>query len=294
MADEKTPKNGTVITGDLLTASPLIDDVKELLDLGGHVLVGEPVQHPDGSMTIFIGEKMKTHSVPALNPVLPEFVKQAETFIEPESFIAYITKFKTSTAIVRASLNANQFVGLLDYHGDARTGERDAALPGRLAHLVTLNCPWDPDYKKWRDIFDKPIEQTDLLEFIEDVIHTIGAPVAGDLIDAISNVEIDRESKFKSYRNLRNGTIQFTYAEEERGGGSSVTLRMPDTITVVTPIFQGAGTLQLDVKLRYHLEKGMLMFKLVLPGREKLERDGFRTIGREITQATNTPVFYGA
>lgn len=288
MADEKTKTKQ--IDGELLTM-PMINDVKELLELGGAVVVGEPIENPDGSLTIFVGKDVKPHQIAALNPKLPDFVRQSETFIEPDSFIAYLTKFKTKTAIVRASLKATQFVAVLDYHGDSRA-ETDGAVPGRGAHVVTLDCPWDPDYAKWRKLFDMPIEQDSLLEFIEDVIHTIGAPLAGDLIDAISNVEINRESKFKSVRNLRNGTVQFTYAEEERG--DAIVVKMPDTISVVTPIFQGAGSLQLDVKLRYHLDKGALFFKLVLPGREKLERDGFRTIGAKVTEKTGTPVFYGA
>lgn len=288
MADDKTSKNLTFP----LDVSSLPADVFELISMGGEILVSDPVSRPDGGVTYFIGKDIKEATIPALNPVLPDFVSQAETFVLPDSFIAYLTKFKTDTAIVRAVPTASKFVAVLDYHGDARKDARESAVPGRCAHIATLMCPWDPDYAKWRGIFDKHIEQGDLLEFIEDVIHTIGAPLAGDLIDAISNVELDRETKFKSVRNLRNGTIQLTYAESERG--STAVVAMPDTITVITPIFQGGMALQLEVKLRYHLEKGVLMFKLALPGREKIERDGFRTIGDDVQASTSTPVLYAA
>lgn len=81
--------------------------------------------------------------------------------------------------------------------------------------------------------------------------------------------------------------------EEERSAAVMV-VSMPEVISVVTPIFQGGTALQLEVKLRYHLDKGILFFKLVLAGREKLERDGFRTIGERVRQDTGTPVFYAA
>ena len=46
---------------------------------------------------------------------------------------------------------------VLDYHGPARMDARDTALPGTCRHVVTLACPWDPDYQRWRSmsIFNK-------------------------------------------------------------------------------------------------------------------------------------------
>ena len=211
MAEPKTK------TDFLPSISSLPPDIAALLAIGGDTLVNEPIVGADGTSYVLVGKDIKVEKIPALNPVLPDFVTAAESFVEPDSFIEYITKFKTKDAVVLASLSKTSFVAKLDYHGDARQGS-DAAVPGRNAHAVTLNCPWDQDYAKWRAVFDKPILQADLMEFFEDVIHTIGLPLAGDLLDAIGNVELDRSSKFKSVRNLRNGTVQFVYAEDERNG----------------------------------------------------------------------------
>lgn len=286
MADNRKASPAEGLDGNLPA------EVKALLDMGGAQLVSAPVARADGSTVYFLGGDVKAHHLPALNPVLPDHVVATEVFTEPDSFIDYLIRFRSSRAIVRAMQADNRFVAVLDYHGDARGAENDAAVPGRCSHMAQLKCPWDPDYAKWRAVFDESITQDALLEFIEDVIHTIGEPLAGDLIDAISNVELDREAKFKSVRNLRNGTVQFTYAEEERPG--TVVVTMPEVIRVVTPIYQGGGTLMLDVKLRYALHNGRLVFKLALPGREKLERDGFRTIGAAVLEKTAVPVFYVA
>lgn len=272
--------------------SELPEDIRALLDMGGDYLVAEPVDNDDGSQTVFIGDKVKPHHIPALNPALPNFVKQAETVVEPKSFTDYLIQFKSSTAICRASLGQNRIDAVLDYHGDARKDGRDSAVPGRGAHVLTLLCPWDADYKKWRELFDQGVAQTTLMEFLEDMIHTIADPVAGDLLEAIGNVELDRSSKFKSVRNLRNGTVQFVYAEDESNG--SVTVKMPEVIRVVTPIFQGGPMTQLEVKLRYALVQGVLVFKLVLPGADKVEREAFRSIGEHVRAETATPVFYVA
>lgn len=97
-------------------------------------------------------------------------------------------------------------------------------------------------------------------------------------------------SKFKSARNLRNGTVQFIFAESE----APLVVKLPEIITIVTPVFQGGNPQTIDVRLRYGLDRGSLAFKLVLTGAEKLERDAFRSIGERVRTDTATPVFYAA
>ncbi len=277
------------------STSTLPDDIAELLALGGSTLVSEVFALDDGGQIVFLGKDVKSERLPALNPKLPEFVTQAETFVEPQSFSDYLIQFKSSTAICRASLGQNRIDCVLDYHGNARvkdgTTDRDAAVPGRGKHTATLLCPWDPDYKKWRDILGQPIEQSDLVEFIEDMVHTISEPAAGDLIDAVGSVEISRAVKFKSARSLRNGTVQVLYTEEDGSDGSTT---MPEEIKIVTPLFQGGPTAVLTAKLRYAMDKGHLVFRVVVPGIEKEEREAFRSIGEHVRADTATPVFYVA
>lgn len=285
MADKKAVPGA--IPGDLMASAA---DLAAILALGGNVLVSEPIIEPSGDTLIFVGKDLQSHVIPALNPVLPEFVDARETFVEPDSFVEYIKTFKSSRSVAIASLQSNSIRAVLDYHGPARMDARDTATPGTCRHVVTLACPWDPDYLRWRSIFNKDVPQTALMEFLEDMIHTIHAPLAGDLLDAVGNVELDRASKFKSARNLRNGTVQFIFAESEE----PLVVRLPEIITIVTPVFQGGNPQAIDVRLRYGLDRGALAFKLVLTGAEKLERDAFRSIGERVRTDTATPVFYAA
>jgi len=286
MADKKATAGASIPAALMASAA----DIAALLTLGGEVLVSDPVVQDNGDRVVFAGKELQRHLLPALNPVLPEFVAQQETFVEPASFVEYIKTFKSSRAVARASLAGNSIVAILDYHGPARMAERDTAAPGTCRHVVTLACPWDPDYLRWRNIFNKDVPQTALMEFLEDMIHTIHDPLAGDLLDAVGNVELDRAQKFKSVRNLRNGTVQFVFAESEE----PLVVKLPEIITVVTPIFQGGNAQAIPVRLRYGLDRGALSFKLVLTGGEKLERDAFRSIGEQVREATATPVFYAA
>jgi uncharacterized protein YfdQ (DUF2303 family) len=269
-------------------------DVEVAIDALAEAHVSNVFSTPNGGEMLFVGKGLRTELLQPLNPVLPDRVSQAEVVVEPASFIDYITQFKSSTAICRASLSGNNITAILDYHGRARETE-DGAVPQPLTHTVTLKCPFDLDYAKWRAVFGKGLNQTDFAELLEDMVHTIAEPAVADLMEAINDLKIDREVRFKSGRNDRNGTVQITYEEIDAEGtstGGRVTL--PQEVKIVVSVFQGGELVELVAKLRYRMDKGSVAFLLVVPGLDKIERDQFRRIGEKVRTDTNTPVFYTA
>lgn len=271
---------------------PAAAEVAALLAIGEARTVREPITNPDGSVTYFVAEGMKAVTVQALSPALPDFVTQTETMIEPKSFIDYLIQFKSPTAVCRASLGQNSIVAVLDYHGRARTGEALGAVPGRGKHMVTLHCPFDADYAKWRVRFGKLLDQKSVIEFIEEMIHTIGAPPAAELLEALGDIEIERVVKFKSARNDKNGNISFGYEEKDGETSRSGQYSLPDHIVIVVPIFQGGNPIQLTAKLRFRMKDGDLTLGFAVPGIENIEREAFRSIGESVRAETDTPVFY--
>jgi len=285
-----------------------IGDVVLLLEHGRDNAVHPPVTNPDGSVTHFIGEGVHGVRCAALNPALPDFVQQDEVMVEPKSFAAYITAFKSPTAICRASLGSNSIVAVLDYHGrarmhvdaqrDAPASDNDAAVPGRSVHTVKLLCPFDLDYARWRPVFagKQAFDQDELARFLEDMIHTIAEPTAGDLTEAIADLEIVRHVHFKSARNDRNGNISIAYQEldAEDVPGRDGKLTLPESVTIVVPIFQGGNAVALVAKLRHRMDKGVMAFSLIVPSIDVKEREAFRAIGDGVAADTDTPVFYVA
>jgi len=261
----------------------------------------------DGGKRVFIPEGMTAHDLPAINPVLPDFVTQTEVLVMPDSFKAYVSAFKSSTAIVRAfaaieedrekriAARPPHFVAVLDYHGRAREGERDAAVAGRCQHVVQLNLPWSPEYEKWRPVLMGGfLPQKQFVEFCENLVQTIALPAFGDLYDALNAVEIDRVTKFKSARNDRNGNIQFALDEQDGETIREGRYTLPDRVQLVVSIFQGGLAQQLDTKLRYWLDGGKLFLGLHVPAMDAIEREAFMGVGEDIASATGTPVFYAA
>jgi len=267
-------------------------DVEVALDDLGSKFVSDVFTRDDGTRVLFHAQDLKPFDLPALDPKLAGFVNEKLSLVEPTSFKDYIINFKSSTAICLASLGSNQIVAVLDYHGRAREGG-DAATPQRKAHQVTLLCPWDIDYAKWRDIFGKGMTQGDFANVLEELVHTIAEPAVADLAEAIDDLRIDRSVRVKSKVNRRNGSVQFTYEDTENPGGEGGgEFSLPEVVKIVLPMFQGGELIQLEAKLRYNVDKGKVYFTLVVPGLDKLERDQFRRIGEDVRSSTATPVFY--
>lgn len=278
----------------LNTEKPPRGDVEAVLAEMGDHYVSERFVLDDNTEVIFHSNKLIAHKFQALNPVLPEFVSAALGVIEPESFKQYIIAFKSSTAICHASLSQNKIVAVLDYHGDARKDDRDDAVPQRCSHTVTLECPFDLDYAKWRAIFGEPLSQNDFGNVLEDLVHTISEPAVADLQEAIDNLRIDKAVRFQSKVNRRNGNVTFSYDDVDSpgqvdGGG---TVSLPEEVRIVLAIFQGGPAIELVAKLRYRLEKGSVKFFLVVPGLDVIEREQFRRIAEDVRSVTSTPVFY--
>lgn len=250
-----------------------------------------PVPTPDGGSLFLHSIGMQVHRIAPLDVNLPERVTAFETVVEPASLVEYVNRFKTETTISRASLSRNTIEALLDYHG--ASDSKNGAKPQAVTHKVTLNCPFDVDYAAWKQKFGVGLNQLEYAEFIEDMLHTIGKPAGADLLDAISDLKVDRGIKFKSGLNQANGTVKLTY-EEEDATGNGGTVSIPQEIIIVCPIFQGTDAIQITAKLRYRLDRGSIKFIISVPGLAKIERDEFRKIGEAIRSDTATPVFYTA
>jgi len=270
-------------------------DVAAALDAVASKYVSDFHYDEQGNQYVFVAGGLRRETIAALNPALPEFVEQREEFIEPKSFEQYLIGYKSSTAICRASLRQNSITAVLDYHGQARTEAGDGAVPGRCKHIAVLTCPWDLDYAKWRKVLGEFLPQQAMLEFLEDMIHTIAQPVAADLLEAFGDIHIGRVTRFRSRRNDKNGTVTVLYDEQdETGATKDGSLELPDHVVLVLPMFQGGAVETLTAKVRVRMEQGKLALGLAVPGLDKRERDGFRKIGDGVADATSTPVFYVA
>lgn len=255
-----------------------------------------PVLLPNGDTVLPYADGISLHTVPNINPALPEDVKASETFVEPASLAIYANMYRTPTTILKASLAASTVMALLDYHepvygADGKQGHGHKPVPRRNQHHATYKAEFHPDFVKWRAKLGVLLGQVEYAEFVEDMLHTIGDPPAADLIDALTELKIHRAASFENKVDLRGGKINLAFTEDDKQGGR---IALPDHIVVVVPIYQGTEPEQLVMKLRYKLESRVLKLFVVCPGIETRIRDRFQQIAENIRDQVDVPLFYTA
>src|SRR5690606_34915997 len=161
----------------------------------------------------------------------------------------------------------NRIEAVLDYHHRAREAPGaagDYATPGRCRHVVTLLCPFDVDYAKWRPLLaGKFLGQQEFVEFLKDMVHTIHQPAAADLLDIAQDHAFDLVVRYRSATSDRSGKITILY-EEQAGGGArnNGDIPLPEHVEIVVPIFQGGAETRITAELRYRLKDGLLLLGL--------------------------------
>lgn len=272
-------------------------DLIEMKDsVGTAIEAGKQIANPNictdeiGNQHIRIPDGFKHEVIPALNPKLPNDVRQAETLIEQGAFCDYVNRFKTPSTIIRAKPGTADMVAVLDYHHESGG---DSAAPKRCDHVATFACDFDENWKRWRNIDRREVSQVDFAYFVEEMLHTIGDPNGADLLDMAENLKINRGVVFQSNKRLSNGTVDIQYKEEDEAKvGKSGNVSIPEVIKIVCPVYMMREPQMIEAKLRYRVDKGEpLKFRIDILNRDLIELDAFRLMAGEVRDAVNCPVY---
>lgn len=138
-------------------------------------------------------------------------------------------------------------------------------------HRAVLALSHSSEFQKWqRALGLAALDQVALAETLEDLAHTIVAPVAADLAEAIQNMAETRTVKFAAKTSLRDGMRSFVYTEDD--GGPQGQIRVPAKFRVRLPFFRSSpAPTEFDILLRYRWSSEQKpRFTLVAPGLQRL------------------------
>ena len=253
----------------------------------------KPLMLPDGGIAYVIPPNCQTEEYAPITPALPGFIKADPRFIERDSFCSYVNRFRKASTVIFAEPRFERMRALIDYH----TAEADAAPASAAhnAHVATFDCGFDPNWAEWRKVDGKDLSQVDFAYFIERMLHTIGEPDGGDLLEMAQDLKVNRSVAFKQNVRIKNGAIDLQYEEtDETSTKRAGTITVPDEITVVCPIFMLREPQAITVKLRYRIEKGApLTFRLDVLNRSIIEFKAFKVMADEVADLTECPVYLG-
>ena len=208
------------------------------------------------------------------------------TIVDPESFIAYLNKYKKDDSTVFASLDSNKVSCVIDYHKADGFDYCD--------HVVTFPVPFSEQYSRWRGADGKAMTQTAFARFLEENRRDIFEPAAADVLELASDLSIKRSVNFQSAQREQSGEVNFAYkVEDDAGSKKGGNIKVPESFTIKVPIFYNTMPINLQLLLRYRMEEGKLTFFYVIDNRVLEEQTEFKNLVGDIEEQTKLLTIYG-
>ncbi|WP_028451881.1 DUF2303 family protein [Chitinilyticum aquatile] len=212
------------------------------------------------------------------------------TLHDTDSFIAYAKRIGslTSTAIyINADYAKNQVsaVAIFNDHEDQ---------PGWRDHTATLQPRITEEWKTWTAGSGQWKKQIDFAHFLEQNLPDIVAPNGSDVLTFVTQLEEQRNVKYRSGVNLQNGMVQIEFVED----GSDATkgkLELFKEFTIGVRPFFGGEAYSVKAALRYRIDRnsGEIAFMYELQRPEKIIEDAAKVIVDSIKEQAGFPVFFG-
>lgn len=240
-----------------------------------------------------------------LAPPLPSFVKQNVTLQDEGSLVVYANKFKNNDTLLFADIAGDRIVAAIDYHNipaNNRAGSAEVAkaeLAGDqpkaqlLAHSAVLHMPKSEEWTTWTGMDGKMVPQLDFVRFLEENAPDVVDPDAASLIEACRDMQALRKVNFTSVvRTESNNAERFEYVDENKAS-SKGSVEVPNAFKLDLPVYFNGKSYQLDARLRWHLDDGVLRLGIKLLRADKLRQTVFKEIVGAISDATKLDVIYG-
>lgn len=244
----------------------------------------------NGDVHALLPDGFSFERFPALNPVLPNHVRQSAKVIERGSFVEYVNRFKQDSTIINAYPETGRMEAIINYHG--ASGDKGNATADHGSHRCEFACGFDPNWQRWRDVDRKDMSQEAFAYFVEEMLHTIAKPDGADLLEMAQTLKVNRGVVFKANKRLKDGTVDIEFSEKDETQTSSGHFAVPDEITIACPIYMLREPQATVAKLRYRVEKGSpLSFRIDILNRKIIELDAFQVLADEVREATGQPVY---
>ena len=262
-----------------------ISDTQVAIDAG--LVMGEIRKVGDNGIP-FIALPENSAAV-SLEKYLPAPIqrKQRLEFKEPESFIQYVKDYNESPIIFS---DGRDILCVLDYHLKGKDG---GAKWG--CHTAALRLRETPEWEQWRAILDKPIEQSQFAEFLEDRVEDIIKPKGADVLEMALKLQATKKVSYNKQLRLENGDIQLNYEETtEAKAGAKGNIVVPTEIKIGVKVYDGTDPYEINLKMRYRLSGGECKFILRLPNYQSFIDGACKQVCEDIEKKTKVKVFYGS
>lgn len=168
-----------------------------------------------------------------------------------------------------------------------------AAGPGHGDFKIGISFRETPQWKKWRAIDGKLLDQEAFAEFIEENLADIASPSGADLLEIVTYLQATRTVDFKSGVKLGSGAVQFQNLESVDAKVGAGEIEVPTEFTVaLAPIF-GVQPFAIVARFRFRIQDGRLKLGFKLQRIEDVMTQTIAGIEAAIVLPDGTTKVYG-
>lgn len=193
-------------------------------------------------------------------PLQPRRKSGTVTVLSVDAFNLFVQQNKDAGNIVvyvDGNVEHLAIIAVLNDNGVKGPGHRDFRCS--IAFRETV------EWKKWKAIDGKMLEQAAFAEFIEENISDIHSPTGAQMLEIATYLQATRSVDFKSALNLSSGNVQFQNIESLDAKVGAGQVDIPNEFILgIAPIY-GSKPFKVPARFRYRLVEGKLRlgFKLL-------------------------------
>lgn len=248
----------------------------------------EPRKAPDGRLYFVHPQNMRVEYLPAVDPALPDSIRETEQFLDVNSFAAYVNEFKGPSTRMFCDVKTREISAILDYHEADGAG---GSAVRRCEHIAALKPQRSVEWLAWMGVNEKLLGQNEFAEFLEENAIDIASPDPASILEVVMGLQVRKTIDVESATNLGNGFSQFRFSEEGSTKVKNREVTVPTRIVVNIPIFTGGTRRDVNILFRYRAENG-IRFMIKIVRTEEILLDAFQQITREAAAASSlNPLF---
>lgn len=263
-------------------------EAETISELATRAMTAQSVKTADGREFLVLPDKTNVREISdehGLSVAAPRYIKQQVTLQTADSLVAYVNKFKTVDTLLVADIAANAIVAQIDYHA------ADKAAHG--AHRASLTLPHSEEWRLWTAISGKLQPQLEFARFIEENAADVRAPAAGDLLDAVRDLQVNRKVNFIKAVRTHSDNENFEYSEETNATGKRGEIEVPTKFVLGLPVYFGDRETELHAFLRWKLADGALTLGIQLHRVEHVRQAVFQQIVLDVAARTDCLAVFG-
>lgn len=230
----------------------------------------------------------KDYHVVDLEKFLPRplRIKESVHLYDTDSFIAYVNGFKLPVSRIFFNTPEEEFVAVLDYH--------EVETASWCGHTASYKPRRSVEFETWMASNRKQMTQVDFARFLEENMPDVVEPNSAELLQVALTFEAKKSVEFASGVRLNNGQIQFAYDEIVRGTAQKGTIEIPEKFVLGIPIHINGPAYRIDVRLRWRLQEGKVVFWYELVRPHRYVEDALKEIRERVATETAVALLVGS